>query len=62
MLIIIGILLLIALTLFVGGGLLGWLLKCIEFIIDFLAEGCGTTMGCLFWVFIGFVLLIGILL
>ena len=47
---------------FVGGGLLGWLLKCIELIIDFLAEGCGNTMGCLFWMFIGFVLLIGILL
>ena len=61
MLIIIGILLLIALM-FVGGGLLGWLLKCIELIFDFLAEGCGNIMGCLFWVFIGFVLLIGILL
>lgn len=60
-LIFIGLLLLLVL-LFVCGGLLGWLLKGIELIFNFLAQGCSNTMGCLFWLFVVFVLLVGLLL
>lgn len=56
------LLLFLLVILFVGGGLFGWLLKGIEVIFSFLGKGCGNTMGCLFWVFIGFVLLVGLLL
>ncbi len=43
---IIGVVVLI-LLLFVGGGLLGWLIKGIEMILSFLSEGCSHTLGCL---------------
>ena len=49
----IGILLLFAL-LFVGGGLLGWLLKGLSEVFSFLLEGCGTTIA---WIILGFLLL-----
>ena len=58
---IIGIIVLIVL-LFVGGGLLGWLIKGVEIVFSFLSEGCSHTLGCLFWVFIGFCALIALLL
>lgn len=61
MLVILGIILIITL-LFIGGGLFGWLLEIVNVIFDLLWKGCGSTMGCLFWVFVGFVLLIGFLL
>jgi hypothetical protein len=48
-LVIIGFLFL-ALLIFVGGGLFGWVLKGIGEIFGFLSQGCSTSMGCLFWV------------
>ena len=53
----IGILLLFAL-LFVGGGLLGWVLKGLSEVFGFLLEGCGTTIG---WIIFG-ILLLGFLM
>ena len=49
----IGILLLFGL-LFVGGGLLGWVLKGLSEVFSFLLEGCGTTIA---WIIFGFILL-----
>ena len=57
---IIGILVLIVL-LWVGGGLLGWIIKGFEVVFGFLFEGCRNTLGCIFWVFVGFCLLIALL-
>lgn len=54
---IIGVFVLIVL-LFVGGGLLGWLIKGIEVVFSFLLEGCSHTLGCLLWIFIGFCVLV----
>ena len=48
---IIGFILLIV-VLFVGGGLLGWVLKGLGVIFEFLGKGCSTTLGCLVWVVI----------
>ena len=58
---IIGIVVLIIL-LFVGGGLLGWVIKGLEVVFNFLSEGCSHTLGCLFWIFIGFCVLIALIL
>ena len=57
MLTIIGIIVLIAL-LFVGGGLLGWLIKGVEVVFSFLMDGCSNTLGCLLWIFIGICVLV----
>lgn len=56
---IIGIIVLIILA-FVFFGLLGWVLKAFGWVLDFLMEGCSTSLGCLFWVFIIIFLLIGL--
>ena len=58
---IISVVILIVL-LFVGGGLLGWLIKGLEVIFSFLSEGCSHTLGCLFWIFIGLCALIALIL
>jgi len=47
----IGLILLLIIA-FIVLGLLGWGLKGIGVIFDFLWEGCTTSIGCLFWVFI----------
>ena len=56
---IIGIIVLLILA-FVFFGLLGWILKAFGWVFDFLKEGCSTSFGCLFWVFIALILLIGL--
>jgi len=48
---LIGLIVLIVVA-FVVFGLLGWGLKGIGVIFDFLWEGCTTSFGCLFWVVI----------
>jgi hypothetical protein len=48
---VIGIILLLIIA-FIVLGLLGWGLKGIGVIFDFLWEGCTTSFGCLFWVVI----------
>ena len=58
---IIGVVVLIGL-LFVGGGLLGWLIKGFEILFSFMSEGCNHTLGCLFWVFVILLVLVGLLL
>ena len=45
------------LLLFAVFGLLGWVLKGLGVVFDFLWDGCSTSMGCLFWAVIGFLLL-----
>ena len=56
---VIGIIVLIIIA-FVCFGLLGWVLKAFGWVFDFLQEGCSTSLGCLFWVFIVLILLIGL--
>ena len=56
---IIGVIVLVILA-FVFFGLLGWVLKVFGWVFDFLQEGCSTSFGCLFWVFIILFLLIGL--
>ncbi len=46
--------------LFVGGGLLGWVIKGVGAVCGFLLDGCGSTLGCLFWFFVGFVMLVAL--
>ena len=53
---IVGIIVLI-IILFIFFGLFGWVLKAFEWVFDFLMEGCSTSLGCLFWVFIIILLL-----
>ena len=45
---------------FVAFGLLGWVLKASGWVFEFLQEGCSTSFGCLFWVFIILFPLIGL--
>ena len=46
---VIGIIFLLIMA-FIVLGLLGWGLKGVGVIFDFLWEGCTTSFGCLFWV------------
>lgn len=48
---VIGIIILLIIA-FIVLGLLGWGLKAIGVIFDFLWEGCTTSIGCIFWVII----------
>ena len=57
---VIGIIVLIILAL-VFFGLLGWVLKTFGWVFDFLMEGCSTSFGCLFWVLVAIVLLLGMI-
>jgi hypothetical protein len=56
---VIGIILLLILA-FVFFGLAGWVLKALGVVFDFLQEGCSTSFGCLFWVFVAILILIGL--
>ena len=58
-LLVIGIIILLIVC-FVAFGLLGWVLKALGVVFDFLQEGCSTSFGCLFWVFIILFPLIGL--
>ncbi len=58
---VIGIILLLIIA-FVVLGLLGWGLKGIGVIFDFLWEGCTTSFGCLFWVVIILLFIVGLAL
>ncbi len=54
----IGIIILLIIA-FIVLGLLGWGLKILGWVFDFLWEGCSTSIGCLFWVFVIFLIIIG---
>ena len=56
---IIGIIVLI-LIIFTGGGLLGWLLKGLGVIFEFLLEGWGSCLRVIFWIVIIFIALIAL--
>ena len=58
---VIGIILLLIIA-FIVFGLLGWGLKGIGVIFDFLWEGCTTSIGCLFWVVIILLFIVGLAL
>lgn len=58
---VIGVIVLFILA-FIFLGLFGWVLKAFGWIFDFLQEGCSTSFGCLFWVFIALFLLLGLLM
>jgi hypothetical protein len=58
---VIGIILLLIIA-FIVLGLLGWGLKGISVIFDFLWEGCTTSFGCLFWVVIILLFIVGMAL
>jgi hypothetical protein len=58
---VIGIVALIALI-FIGGGILGWILQIVGFIFGKLFEGCQTIFGCLFFVVVFGLLLLGMIL
>lgn len=53
-------LIVLGLIVFVGLGLLGWVLKLLGYVLEFLWDGCSTTIGCLFWVFIIIIVLMAI--
>lgn len=56
---IIGIIVLV-LIVFTGGGLLGWLLKGLGAIFEFLLEGWGSCLRVIFWIVIIFIALIAL--
>ena len=56
---IIGIIVLIVIG-FIFFGLLGWCLKCLGYIFEFLLEGFFKSLGCLFWVVIIILILISL--
>ena len=60
-LIVIGIIALIALI-FLGGGIIGWILQVVGYIFGKLFEGCQTTFGCLFLIMVFGLLLLGMIL
>jgi len=47
--------------LFAAFGIGGWIVHLFEFVIDFLTDGCMHGIGCIFWIIIIIVLLIGLL-
>ena len=56
---VIGIIILLIVC-FVAFGLLGWGLNALGWVFEFLQEGCSTSFGCLFWVFVAILILIGL--
>jgi hypothetical protein len=56
---IIGLIALIIL-LFVGGSLLGWVIKGLEVVFSFLLDGCSSTLGCIFWVIAGIIVMLAL--
>jgi hypothetical protein len=56
---VIGIIFLLILA-FVFFGLAGWVLKALGWVFEFLKEGCSTSFGCLFWVLVAILILIGL--
>ena len=57
MLTIIGFIVL-GLIIFVGAGIFGWILELLGYVFEFLWEGFIKSLGCLFWVFIIFCILV----
>ena len=55
---IVGIIVLLIIA-FIVLGLLGWGLN-LELVFEFLWEGCANSIGCLLWVFIAIVMLLGL--
>ena len=51
------VIVIIALLLF---SFLGWGLKIFGRVFEFLGKGCSTSFGCLFWVLVAIVFLIGL--
>lgn len=43
---------------FVGAGIFGWILELLGYVFEFLWEGFTKSLGCLFWVFIIFCILV----
>ena len=56
---IIGIIV-IALIVFTGGGLIGWLFKGVGAIFEFLLSGWGSCLKVIVWIFIIFMVLIAL--
>jgi hypothetical protein len=56
---VIGIIFLL-IILFVVFGLLGWVLKLGGFVFGFLKEGFSSSLGCLVWIVIAIILLLGL--
>lgn len=56
---ILGIILLCVLA-FIILGIGGWILKIVEYIFDFLFEGITNSLGCLFWILIIVILILGL--
>lgn len=46
-----------ACLLFFFGGLFGWVVKFVSMIFSFLMDGCWSSMGCISWIIIGFIIL-----
>ena len=56
---VIGIIVLIVIG-FIFFGILGWILKGLGYIFDFLLEGFFKSLGCLFWIAIIILILISL--
>lgn len=54
-------LILVFFIIYVVCSLLGWGAKLFDVILDFLAEGCSSSIGCFFWIFIIIVFLMALL-
>jgi len=58
---IVGIIIL-GIVAFVFFGLLGWVLKGVGVVFDFLWEGCSTSLGCFFWIAVAIFVLMALLI
>lgn len=54
-------LILVLFIIYVVCSLLGWGAKLLDVIFDFLADGCSSSIGCFFWIFIIIVFLMALL-
>lgn len=49
---------LIIIGIFVFGGIFGWILKLLWYVVEFLFEGLTNIFSCLFWILVGIILLL----
>lgn len=50
----------LCILLFVGGGLFGWIIRVIGTIFEFLMQGWWSCLGVIVWIFIIFLLFLGL--
>ena len=50
----------LAIIAFIILGICGWIFKALGYVFEFLLDGCMEGIGCLFWIFLIIIILIGL--